>query len=122
MPSALPLGFGPDARLTSRKSFQRVFTDGRKTVGRSAILWSYGDRASAAPAKLGLSVSGKVGNAVLRNRLKRLTREAFRLNRSSFLPGSELVAYLRPGSRWQNRADAEKDLLELSRKAGLLKK
>jgi len=119
--AAHPSGFGPDARLTSRRIFQRVFTDGRKTVGRRAILWSYGDRSSAAPARLGLSMSGKVGGAVLRNRLKRLTREAFRLNRAKFLPGQDLVVYVRPGCRWTGLSEAQKDIMDLCSKAKLLK-
>ncbi len=111
-------GFGADARLSSRRDFQRVFTEGRKTVGRTIIVWSIGSAAEGA-ARLGLSVSGKVGKAVLRNRLKRLLREAFRRNRSRFR-SCDVVVYLRPGVGWPGLADAEKDLLDLCRKAGIL--
>lgn len=116
-------GFGREARLTSRKDFQRVFSDGRKVVGRNLILWHYtlpsGGEAPRA-ARLGLSVSAKVGKAVLRTRLKRLVREAFRLNRDKLSKSSDLVVYLRPGCRWKKAADAQADLLELCSKAGLL--
>lgn len=83
------------------------------------ILWSYRSSESAQP-RLGLSVSAKVGKAVRRTRLKRLTREAFRHNRERLKPGSDLVVLLRPGCGWEGRADAERDLLEACRKAGLL--
>ena len=42
-------------------------------------------------ARLGLSVSRKVGNAVVRNRWKRVIREAFRLSRSQLPEGIDLV-------------------------------
>jgi ribonuclease P protein component len=112
-------GFGPDARLGSRRDFRRVFTDGKKSVGRRIILWSLSP-AGAPGSRLGLSVPAKIGNAVLRNRLKRLMRECFRLNRTRLEPG-DLVVYLRPGCRWGGLAEAERDFMELARKAGVLK-
>ena len=114
-----PLGFGRDARLTSRLDFRRVFSDGKKTAGAAMTLWSRRG-APEHPVRLGLSVSGKVGTAVRRMRLKRLTREAFRLNRHKLSPGADLIVSLRPGCAWKNRADAERDLLEACAKAGLL--
>lgn len=112
--------FGPDARIGGRKDFRRVFAEGRKFVGRRLILWTCDNGAAADPPRLGLSVSAKVGNAVLRNRLKRLVRESFRLNRERLAPGRDLVVYLRPGCAWKNRAEAEGDFLELCRKAALV--
>jgi len=113
-------GFGPAARLGSRRDFQRLFTDGRKFVGRSLILWCAPPVSPGSKARLGLSVPAKVGGAVKRNRLKRLVRESFRLNRCSLEPG-DLVVYLRPGCAWDGLAAAERDFLELCRKAGVLK-
>ena len=113
-------GFGAGARLKDGIEFQRVFEQGRKTVGRSLILWHRSASADSGP-KLGLSVSAKVGGAVRRNRLKRLLRESFRLRRAELPPGLEVVAYPRPGCPWKRRADAESDLLDLLRRAGRVK-
>ena len=113
-------GFGDDARLKERREFRQVFESGKKIVGRSLIFWHRVDAAEGEP-RLGLSVSAKVGNAVRRNRLKRLLRETFRLRRSEIRRGVEMVAYPRSGCSWNGRADAEKDILELWRKAGLMR-
>ena len=112
--------FGPDARLSSGRNFQRVFTDGRKSVGRQLILWHVPASHENSTARIGLSVPGKVGGAILRNRLKRLVREAFRLNRPRLAPG-DYVAYLRQGCRWSGLPEAETDFLDLCRKAGTLR-
>lgn len=58
-------------------------------------------------ARLGLSVSRKVGNAVQRNRWKRLLREAFRMEQQALPAGIDLVAIPRP--------DAEPSLAALRR-------
>lgn len=113
--------FGRDARLSERDDFSRVFSEGRRISGRGLILW-YRAGPEQRPARLGLSVGAKVGAAVRRNRLKRLTREAFRHNRERLEAGLDLVACLRPGCRWKGLDEAADELLALCAKAGLLRK
>jgi ribonuclease P protein component len=113
-------GFGPEARLSSGKAFSKVFSDGRKIAARNLILW-FREAPQPGPARLGLSVSAKVGGAVRRNRLKRLTREAFRGQRAR-LKAADVVVYIRPGCRWKALPDVEADLTDLFRKAGLLER
>lgn len=117
----MPFSFGREARVVSRADFDRVFGQGRKFVHRDLILWVVGRTTGASEgARLGLSVSRKVGGAVRRNRLKRLLREAFRLGRPRLSKGRDLVAYPRPGCRWKGLADAQGVLMELCRKAGIV--
>ena len=113
-------GFGAGARLKDGEEFKKVFEKGSKVVGRHLILWHRVGPAERGP-RLGLSVSSKVGGSVRRSRLKRLLRETFRLRRSELPAGLELVAYPRPGCPWKGRADAERDLLDLLRRAGHLR-
>ena len=116
----MTLPFGSGARLKERREFRKVFQEGKKTVGSALIFWHRVDASQHAP-RLGLSVSAKVGNAVRRNRLKRLLRETFRLRRSELLGGTEMIAYPRPGCPWKGRSDADADVLGLWRRAGLLR-
>jgi ribonuclease P protein component len=67
------------SRLSRSSDFQRVYRQGSSTASRFLVLYTF-KRADDAPAegpRLGLSVSKKLGGAVVRNRVKRLVREAF---------------------------------------------
>ena len=73
--------FGAERRVRQRAQFRDAQRLGRKLVRRHFILLVYArDAALPGPARLGLVVSKRVGNAVQRNRTKRLIREAFRLS------------------------------------------
>lgn len=56
----------------------------------------FGRSGESAQTRLGITVTRKVGNAVRRNRIKRVMREAFRRNRESLQPPLDLVVNIRP--------------------------
>ncbi|MGH9408553.1 MAG: ribonuclease P protein component [Vicinamibacterales bacterium] len=72
-----PNAFPPARRIRRRGEFQHVFDTGRRVHGR--LLTVVGSRAKGPTARLGIVASRKIGNAVARNRAKRLIREVFRL-------------------------------------------
>ena len=80
----------PRARLSRSADFDRVFRQGRSHAGRELVLYVF-PRSEPGPARLGLSVSRKVGGAVERNRVKRLLREAFRQSCDELPGGLDLV-------------------------------
>ena len=68
--------FPKSLRLVSKLDFDRVFRDGM--VASDMVLVVHATRGTEAWTRIGLSVSKRVGNSPIRNRWKRLIREAFR--------------------------------------------
>jgi ribonuclease P protein component len=76
-------------RLLHSSEFKRVYE--RKCSVSDRCLIVYGLPNDLGRTRLGLSVSRKIGNAVARNRFKRLAREAFRLSRAELPVGLDLI-------------------------------
>src|SRR3954470_5392600 len=95
----MPSRFRPEDRIRKQAEFDRVYQ--ARVYAADEVLIVNGQANQLSHPRLGLSVSRKVGNAVTRNRWKRLIREAFRLSRDELPKGLDLV--VRP----QKRAIAE---------------
>jgi ribonuclease P protein component len=67
-------------------------------------------RSDESATRLGITVTRKVANAVGRNRIKRLVREAFRRNRSTLAPGFDLVWIAKRDAASLTYVDAEQEL------------
>jgi ribonuclease P protein component len=106
--------FGPDRRLLSKREFDRVFDAGRKAFARGLVL--YVDASPTGAARLGLVTSRRFGNAVQRNRARRLLREAFR-SALPQLPPLDLVALPQPGSFPDDATAVRAALLEVLARA-----
>ncbi len=107
-------------RLSGDKEFDRIFEEGRRISGPEVLVWSLRRKEARPPIRLGVIVSRKLGEATHRNRIKRLIRECFRLNKHRFQSGLDLVVYPRPGCRWKSFKQAEESLVRIWKKAGLL--
>jgi ribonuclease P protein component len=90
-----PAGFSPEQRLHTAKEFGRVFADPARSSDRFFTMLG---RPNARPsARLGLTISRRAAKrAVDRNKLKRLAREAFRMQQS--LPCWDFVVMAKTGA------------------------
>ena len=99
--TVLSNSFAADRRLKQSDQFRAVF-DNRLSVA-DATLIVYGLRHGRTPGRLGLSVSKKVGNAVQRNRWKRLIRESYR-HHAHAADGWDVVVIPRRGAACDSEA------------------
>jgi ribonuclease P protein component len=95
MTAPLPLTFPQSRRLKTPAEFDRCYK--RKRSVSDDVLIVYACENGLDHPRLGCSVSRKVGNAVVRNRYKRLFREAFRLSQYELPPGVDFILIPRPG-------------------------
>jgi ribonuclease P protein component len=82
------------SRLRTRPEFLRVQGEGRRRHTSHLVLIR--QPASTSRTRLGVTVSKRIGNAVTRNRVKRLIREAFRVRQADIEP-VDLVVIAKPG-------------------------
>ncbi len=97
-----------EARVAKRRDFLRIQSAGRRVPTRHFLLVYL--RRGNAPARLGITVTKKLGNAVLRNRVKRAVREAFRARRATIAPGTSVVVIARDGAGKLSARDTAAEL------------
>jgi ribonuclease P protein component len=89
--------FKPTQRLRKRSEFDRVYRDARRSTDNLFSVFARPN--DGTQARLGLSIAARlVGNAVRRNRVKRLIRESFRQHQHR-LPVVDIVVNARAGAR-----------------------
>ena len=106
-----PATFPKSLRLLRRADFRRVYDEGQR---RSSSLCTAFWRANGLPhTRMGITTPTKLGNAVLRNRLKRRLREVFRLNQATMARGWDVVLNPRPAVAWVSFQHLVKEILRL---------
>ena len=93
MVSADGEAFPKTFRLRKRTEFLRLSRTGKKVYSPNFVVISKTN--DQGETRLGITVSAKVGNAVVRNRIKRLVREFFRHNRHRLTPGLDILIIAR---------------------------
>jgi ribonuclease P protein component len=106
-------------RLKRRAEFLRVAAKGRKVATHGVVLQAL-SRDDDGPARIGFTVTKRIGNAVVRNRTRRRLKEAARLELTqSRLSGVDLVLIGREATRGRAFPDLREDLRRALRKAGV---
>ncbi len=85
--------FRPQQHLRTPAEFERVYR--ARASASDGLMVVYGLPNDGPHVRLGLSVSRKVGNAVVRNRWKRILREVFRLQTARLPPQTDLIVVAR---------------------------
>jgi ribonuclease P protein component len=107
--------FRKNEHLRRPAEFRRVYD--RRCSASGGWLTAYAAFNGLEHARVGFSVSRKVGNAALRNRLRRLCREAFRLTREELPRGIDLVLIPRTAAK-PSLEDVKKSLVRLANELG----
>lgn len=98
--------------------FRRLYSSGGKG---NALLVMYARRNREGINRVGVTVSKKLGNAVVRNRVRRRLREVYRLHESRFLPGWDIVVVARSRAVDASFPDLTRAYLALAKKLGILR-
>ncbi len=100
--------------LKKNRDFQLVYKTGRSIANRYLVM--YVKQNHSERNRLGISVSKKVGNSIVRHRLTRLIRESYRLNEELFQNGLDIVVIARASAKECTYEKVESALLHLAEK------
>ncbi|WP_294376958.1 ribonuclease P protein component [uncultured Clostridium sp.] len=111
-------------RLKKNFEFKIVYRRGKSFANELLVMYMLKNKKNKDSEnnpynKLGVSVSKKVGNSVIRSRSKRLISESFRLNYNYILKGYDFIFIARNPIVGKSYFDVEKSMLNLIKKAGL---
>jgi ribonuclease P protein component len=119
------------ARVRHRTDYLAIQNRGRRVVGPNLLLFALPGASSASSegpegrigrqgrqGRIGITVSKKVGNAVVRNRVKRWIRECYRRHRPQFPTRLDLVVVARPPVAAASHAVVCRELTTLVRRFG----
>lgn len=99
--------------LKKNNDFQIVYRTGRSYANRFLVM--YIRKNDLNRNRLGISVSKKVGNSVVRHHLTRLIRESYRLQEEYFLCGYDIVVVVRVNAKNSSFADMKSALIHLGK-------
>lgn len=99
--------------LKKNQDFQQVYKTGKSYGNKYLVM--YIKENGLNKNRVGISVSKKVGNSIVRHHLTRLIRESYRLHEDEFLCGLDLVIIARVSARERSYAEIESALLHLGK-------
>ncbi len=98
--------------LKNRKEFNNVYQCGKSFANKYLVMYVLENHDKK--NRLGISVSKKVGNSVVRHRITRLIRESYRLHQENIITGNDIVVIARINVKDRNYWEVEKAFLQLA--------
>lgn len=99
--------------LKKNRDFQNVYRNGTSRANHFLVMYVLENKLEK--NRIGISVSKKVGNSVIRHRITRLIRESYRLREELFRNGLDIVVIARVNAKEITYEQTEKALLHLGR-------
>ena len=106
--------------IKSNNDFQKVYKEGKSKANKYLVMYVLPNDLGI--NRLGISVSKKVGNSVVRHHLTRLIRESYRLNSNMFNSSLDIVVVVRTTARDKNYHSLESALMHLGKIQNILQK
>lgn len=103
-------GFSKAERLRKRREFLGVYERGDKIQSTYFVLYMLEN--GRPHHRLGITVSRKIGRAVVRNRIKRRLREVFRTNKQAIFPHCDLVVNATRAAARAHNQQIQEDILK----------
>ncbi len=104
--------------LKKNRDFQKVYRLGKSYANKYLVMYILENHTER--NRIGISVSKKVGNSVVRHHLTRLIRESYRLNSNMFNSGLDIVVVVRTTARDENYHTIESALMHLGKIQNIL--
>ena len=95
------------------QDFQNVYRKGKSYANKYLVMYLLENNTEE--NRLGISVSKKVGNSIVRHRITRLIRESYRLKESYFQNGYDIVIVARTNAKGKTYAEIESALIHLGK-------
>lgn len=108
-------------RVKDNKEFQEIFRNGKSFANRQLVIY-YRKKENQTHFRIGLSVGKKIGNAVVRNRIKRYLRQAFHELEDEIYPMYDIIIIARQPTKEMGFFEIKKSLTHLLSKERLLKR
>ena len=105
--------------LKNNRDFQNVYKNGESFANKYLVMYVLENGTGC--NRLGISVSKKVGNSVVRHRVKRLIKESYRLHEGIFNSGLDIVVIARQGAATVGYFEVESALLHLAKRHEMIK-
>ncbi|MFI3236406.1 MAG: ribonuclease P protein component [Lachnospiraceae bacterium] len=105
--------------LKKNSDFQKVYKTGKSYANKYLVMYVLENGTDQ--NRLGISVSKKVGNSVVRHRITRLVRESYRLHEGIFNSGLDIVVIARQNAATVGFYEVDSAFLHLSKLHGIIK-